>query len=312
VTPSSGGGGMPHLFCFGLGYSANQLAGRLMGEGWMVSGTCRGDDKRRILETEGIRAFLFDRGRPLDDPEKALADVTDLLISIPPDVEGDPVLDQHGELIARLMGIRWVGYLSTTGVYGDTGGAVVDESAPLNPSSERSRRRVAAERQWLELGATCGLPLHVFRLAGIYGPGRSTLDQVRNGRARRIDRPGHRFSRIHVDDIAGVVRASMARPEAGTIYNVSDDRPAEPADVVAFACRLLNVTPPPLVPFEEAAAAMSPMALSFWRDNRRVDNRRIKRDLGVRLAYPDFETGLRAVLEAERGEAGERPVATAD
>ena len=158
---------------------------------------------------------------------------------------------------------------------------------------------MAAETRWLDLWRRHGLPVHVFRLAGIYGPGRSILDKVRGGTAKRIDRPGHRFGRIHTADISGTLRASMSRPRPGAIYNVCDDDPAEPADVVAYACRLLHVEPPPLVPFDEAAAGMSSMALSFWRDNRAVDNRRIKDELGVVLQYPDFRSGLRACLEAE-------------
>jgi nucleoside-diphosphate-sugar epimerase len=243
---------------------------------------------------------LFDRGRPLADPAAALAGVTDIVSSVPPDAAGDPVLDAHQDALVALPGVRWFGYLSTTGVYGDTGGALVDEAAPLNPSAGRSRRRVEAERRWLALtSGGARFPVHIFRLAGIYGAGRSPLDQVRAGEARRIDKPGHAFSRIHVDDIAAVLRASMARPDPGRVYNVCDDEPAEPADVVAFACRLLGRAPPPLVPFEAARETMSAMALSFWADNRRVDNSRIKRELGVTLSYPDYRTGLTAILRAE-------------
>jgi nucleoside-diphosphate-sugar epimerase len=296
-------GNGPHLFCFGLGFSAEALARRLLDEGWQVSGTCRGEAKRQRLAALGIAMHLFDRDRPLADPASALAGVTDIVASVPPDAGGDPVLDLHEAAIVDHPGLRWVGYLSTTGVYGDTGGAPVDETAPLNPTAERSRRRVEAEGRWLALERSAGLPVHVFRLAGIYGPGRSPLDQVRAGEVRRIARPGHAFSRIHVDDIAQVLRASMARPDPGRIYNVCDDEPAEPADVVAFACRLLGREPPPPVPFEVARTAMSAMALSFWADNRRVDNSRIKRELGIDLAHPDYRAGLRAILAAEAGRA---------
>ncbi len=292
----------PHLFCFGLGYSAGVLARRLRGEGWLVSGTCRRESDRQALAACSVRAYRFDRDHPLEDAGAALSGATDVLISVPPDARGDVVYDRHGEDIAALRGLRWVGYLSTTGVYGDTCGLEVDEGAPLRPTSDRSRRRVEAERLWLELVGSRGLPVHVFRLAGIYGPGRSVLDQVRAGAARRIDRPGQAFSRIHVDDIASILRASMAHPVPGRIYNVCDDEPAKQSDVVAFACELLGVSPPPLLPLEEAEREMSPMALSFWRDNRRVSNGRIKRDLGIRLRYPDYRAGLRAILEAERDE----------
>jgi nucleoside-diphosphate-sugar epimerase len=297
------GGSARHLFCFGYGYSARVLALRLIREGWAVSGTCRTDEKRSLLIADGVRPFVFDRHRPMIAGSAALDGVTDVLSSVPPDQVGDPVLDRHGSLIAAARGLRWIGYLSTTGVYGDTGGALVDETAPLRPTSERGRRRVEAERRWLELWERHGQPVHVFRLAGIYGPGRSAIDQVRLGERRRIDKPGHLFSRIHVDDIATVLRASISRPNPGRIYNVCDDEPAAPADVIAHACDLLGLEPAPLVPFERAAPDLSPMALSFWRDNRRVDNARIKRELGVELRYPDYRGGLAAIaraLDAER------------
>lgn len=289
----------PHLFCFGLGYSARALARRLMAEGWRVSGTCRDEETRRSLTDEGMRIFLFDRGRPLPDPTDILSSATDILSSVPPDADGDPVLDCHGAAIAAATGLRWIGYLSTTGVYGDTGGARVSETSPVNPTSARSRRRVGAENRWLELYWTHRLPVHVFRLAGIYGPGRSTLDQIRAGRARRIDRPGHLFSRIHVDDIATILRTSMARPRPGAVYNVCDDLPAAPSDVVAYGCALLGLRAPPITAYDDVVDDMSPMARSFWNDNRTVDNSRVKRELEIKLRFPDYKAGLKAVLEAE-------------
>lgn len=292
-------GHAPHLFCFGLGYSARAVARRLMSEGWIVSGTCRDEETRRALCEAGMRAILFDRERPLVDPRDLLSSVTDILSSVPPDADGDPVMDCHGASIAAMSGVRWLGYLSTTGVYGNTGGARVSETSPVNPTSARSRRRVAAENQWMDLYWRHNLPVHVFRLAGIYGPGRSTLDQVRAGRARRIDRPGHLFSRIHLDDIATILRASMARPRPGAVYNVCDDLPAAPSDVVAYACALLGRRPPPLVAYDEAVQEMSPMAKSFWNDNRTVDSGRIKRELEIELRFPDYKAGLKAILEAE-------------
>ncbi len=292
-------GGPAHLFCFGYGFSAQALARHVRRQGWRVSGTARSESKCRAMSADGIQAYPFDRGRPLADPAAALAGVTHLLSSVPPDAGGDPVLDAHAAAIAAAPGLQWIGYLSTTGVYGDTGGAVVDETSPVQPGVERSVRRAAAERAWLELFHRHGLPVHVFRLAGIYGPGRSTLDAVRRGEARRVIRPGHLFSRIHVDDIAAVLEASIARPNPGAVYNVCDDEPAAPADVVDHACGLLGVVPPPPVPFEAAESSMSPMARSFWQDNRRVDNGRIKRELGVTLAYPTYREGFAAILGAE-------------
>jgi nucleoside-diphosphate-sugar epimerase len=263
------------LFCIGLGYTALAVARRYDGT---VGGTVRSEEKRAGLAAMGIDAQVFDQA-------SVPQDTTHLLVSVPPDTDGDPVLRRF-----PFLHVGWVGYLSTTGVYGDTGGAWVDETAPLRPSGERQRARVAAEAAW----RATGLPLHIFRLAGIYGPGRSLLDQVRAGTAKRIDRPGHVFSRIHVEDAASVVLASMARPDPGAIYNVCDDEPAEPASVVTEACRLLGLEPPPLVALD--ATNLSPMARSFWTDNRRVSNARVKRELGVRFRFPTYREGLRALL----------------
>jgi len=277
------------LFCFGLGYSSLALAERLAG--WPIAGTTRSPEKMQALAARGIAATLFDRDQPLDPA--AFADATHILSAVPPDAAGDPVLDRHGADLARLRP-AWVGYLSTTGVYGDRAGGWVDETSALEPVGERGRRRVAAEADWRALG----LPLHIFRLAGIYGPGRSALETVRAGRAQRIDKPGQVFSRIHVDDIAAVLAASIAQPRPGGIYNVCDDDPAPPQDVIAHACRLLGVRIPPLVRFEKAT--LSPMARSFYEESKRVANRRIKDELGVRLRYPDYRAGLDALLAAEK------------
>ncbi len=285
------------LFCFGLGYSAGVLARRLMARGWSVAGTTRSEEKAGALRASGVETYLFGRGRPLADPGAALAGATHLLSSVPPDAAGDPVIDRHGADIAACGGLLWAGYLSTTGVYGDREGGWVEEDSQLEPTGERGVRRLAAERAWLALHRDHGLPVHIFRLAGIYGPGRSALDNVRAGVAKRIDKPGQVFSRIHVEDIATVLEASIARPNPGRVYNLCDDDPAAPAEVVAQACELLGREPPPLMPFE--AAELSEMARSFYRDNKRVSNRRIKEELGVTLAYPDYKSGLKALLEAE-------------
>ncbi|HEX9466128.1 MAG TPA: SDR family oxidoreductase [Alphaproteobacteria bacterium] len=285
------------LFVFGLGYSATVLARRLKVQGWIVGGTVQGEDRQAALVAEGLNAVVFDGERPLSDFDTALARATHILISVPPGAEGDRVLARHATDIAALKGIKWIGYLSTTGVYGDTDGAWVDERAGLHPTGPRGRARVAAERAWLDLGRL-GLPVHVFRLAGIYGPGRSALDAVRAGTARRIVKPGQVFSRIHVEDIASVLAASMAQPNPGAVYNVCDDEAAPPQDVIAYAAALLGMPAPPEIPFAEAAKSMSEMARSFYDDNRRVANRRIKDELGARLAYPDYRAGLKALLAA--------------
>ena len=288
------------LFCFGLGYTALALARELAAAGWRVAGTTRAADKRSRLAAEGFEMHEFARDRPLADAAAALAGATHVLTSIAPDQAGDPVLAHHLADLRGCASLAWVGYLGTTGVYGDRGGAWVDESTGVAPTMPRTRWRAAAERHWL----ASGLPVHIFRLAGIYGPGagRNALAAVRAGTARRIVKPGQVFGRVHVDDIVQVLRASIARPDPGAIYNVADDEPAPPQDVIAFACALLGVAPPPEVPYEEAE--LSPMARSFYLDNRRICNRRIKEELGVRLRYPSFREGLSAILEQDHGAAG--------
>ncbi|MGH6893499.1 MAG: SDR family oxidoreductase [Dongiaceae bacterium] len=282
----------PHLFCFGLGYGATVLARRLVAKGWRVRGTCRSRDRQVELSRFGMEAHLFDRDRPIGNLAELLSAATHLLSSVPPDEAGDPVLDLHRAEIDAAMHLSWTGYLSTTGVYGDRAGGWVDEMSELKPTGERGRRRLAAERGWLALRQ----PAHLFRLAGIYGPGSSALDTVREGRAKRIVKPGQIFSRIHVADIAQVLEASMARPHPGAAYNLCDDDPAAPSDVIAFAAALLNLPPPPEIPFEQAD--LSPMARSFYDDNKRVSNSRIKRELGVALRYPSYRVGLPAILAA--------------
>jgi nucleoside-diphosphate-sugar epimerase len=215
---------------------------------------------------------------------------------VAPDAEGDPVLIRHRAAFGRVRRLGWIGYLSTTGVYGDRGGDWVEEESPLAPVNLRSRWRVAAEEAWLELWRETDLAVHVFRLAGIYGPGRSALDRLREGRAQRIVKEGQVFSRVHVEDIAQVLAASMAAPDPGAIYNVADDEPAPPQDVIAEAARLLGLAPPPEVPFE--AADLSPMARSFYAESKRVANRRIKAELGVRLIHPNYRAGLLAIHAA--------------
>ncbi len=293
------------LFCFGLGYTALALAWRRRAQGWTIGGTCLSAERCSALGNAGFAVERFARERPLADAAATLAGTTHLLVSISPDAAGDPVLACHGADIAAASAgsLRWVGYLSTTAVYGDRGGGWVDETAVLRPSGERGRRRAAAEAGWLELGRRAELPVHLFRLASIYGPGRSALDAVRTGTAQRVDKPGQVFSRIHVEDISAVLEASMARPSPGATYNVCDDEPTPPGDVVAFACTLLGVEPPPPMPF--ATATLSAMARSFFDDNKRVDNSRIKRELGVTLRYPDYRAGLCAVLAAETAGGGQ-------
>ena len=282
---------MPRLFCLGLGYTALALARHLQADGWEVGGTCREADRAAALRVAGIDAVMTP-----DDAAASIARATHLLSSIPPDASGDPALRQWGAAIAGHPGLEWAGYLSTTGVYGDRDGGWVDETSALEPTRERGQRRALAEAAWTVL--LPGVPMHLFRLAGIYGPGRSALDTVRAGRAQRVVKRGQVFSRVHVDDIAQVLAASIARPRPGAVYNVCDDNPAPPDEVIAYACALLGVAPPPAVPFEQAD--LSEMARSFYADNKRVSNRLIKTELGVDLVYADYRAGLRALLEQER------------
>lgn len=286
----------PHLFCFGLGYSATWAARELAGKGWRISGTHRPGD-----HADGKFATLpFDRATPLENFDQVFESVTHVLVSVPPDQAGCPVLDVHGDDLARHAGhIAWLGYLSTVGVYGNTDGKPVVETSRLLPTQERSRFRGLAETRWQNLCVRARLALHVFRLAGIYGPGRSPLDKVRIGKAQRIAKPGHLFSRIHVADIAAVLQASMAKPNPGGIYNVCDDDPASPSDVIKYACQLLGAPVPDEVAFEDAFKDMGVLQRTFWADNRLVMNDKIKDELGVALAYPDYKSGLEAVLAAE-------------
>lgn len=280
------------LLSFGHGYSARALARRLVPRGWTIYGTTRSADKADVLREEGVHPVVWPGG----DLSKAFDTATHLLISAGPGQDGDPVLNAcRNEITALAPRLDWAGYLSTTGVYGDHQGGWVDESTPLTPSTRRGQLRVEAEAAWQAIE---GLPLHIFRLAGIYGPGRGPFAKVRQGTARRIVKKGQVFSRIHVEDIAQVLEASINKPNPGTAYNVCDNDPAPPQDVIGYAAELLGLPLPPEVDFE--TADMTPMARSFYAESKRVDNTRIKDELGVELIYPDYRTGLRALLEDER------------
>ena len=281
-----------NLFCFGLGYCADYLSAKLIKQGWQVSATCRTSEKAAVLEASGIRPVLLS-GKKVTVTDLGKAD--HILISAPPEQDGsDPVLNFAEAALAALQDqIKWVGYLSTTGVYGDHQGAWIDEETPAGLLSERGQRRVAAEAQW----AATGLPMHYFRLAGIYGPGRNSLRALQNGTARRVVKQGQVFSRIHLVDITRILEASMANPNAGRAYSVCDDTPAPPQDVVTYAAELMGVSPPALQDF--ATAELSPMARSFYGENKRIRNNRIKEELGVSLEYPDYRAGLSALWESE-------------
>jgi nucleoside-diphosphate-sugar epimerase len=278
---------MNTLLSIGHGFSAQALSRRLIPQGWRVIGTTRSAEKAAALAAQGVEPLIWP-----GDISDALSQATHFLTSVAPDSAGDPVLRALGPQIAA-AGLRWAGYLSTTAVYGHHNGDWVDEDTALTPSTARGAARVRAEGEW----AAQGLPLHIFRLAGIYGPGRGPFEKVRDGTARRIFKPGQVFSRIHVEDIAAVLEASFARPNPGAIYNVCDDDPASPEDVLSLAATLLGLPQPPMVAYEDAE--MTPMARSFYAENKRVRNDRIKTDLGVRLQFPTYREGLAGLLEVE-------------
>ena len=279
------------LLSLGHGYSARALTARLIPRGWHVTGTTRSAEKAEVLRETGVTPMIW----PGSDVRQTLAQASHVLISAGPGQDGDPVLAElRDEIAAAAPHLTWVGYLSTTGVYGDHQGGWVDENTPLTPSTKRGQARVAAEAAWQ---AIPDLPLHIFRLAGIYGPGRGPFAKVRNGTARRILKEGQVFSRIHVDDIAQVLHASIDHPNPGAVYNLCDDDPAPPQDVIGYAAELLGLPVPPAVAFE--AADLSEMARSFYAESKRVRNDRIKEELGVELIYPTYQDGLQAMMDGQ-------------
>jgi len=285
----------PTLLCLGYGYTARHVGALAMADGWKVKGTTRSPEKADALNAEGVAPILW--GETLDT--HTFEGVDAVLVSAPPDANGCPALRAAGEAIAAHAGdISWIGYLSTNGVYGDHDGAWVDENTTPRPTTERSRRRLSAETAWRAFGEAADIPVVIFRLPGIYGPGRSVFDRIRAGAAQRIFKEGQVFSRAHVEDIACVIKASLDHPEAGTLFNIADDAPSPPQDVIEHACEFIGVAPPPLVPIEDAN--LSEMARSFYQDNKRVDNSRMKEALGVELLYPSYTEGLRAILETEK------------
>ena len=286
---------MTHILCFGLGFSARTLAERLAAKGWTISATSRSAEGAAAITARGYRGLVFDGSAPLSGD--AFDGVTHVVVSAPPGAGGDPVLRQHKADFAALgRQFRWVAYLSTTGVYGDHGGALVTEDTPLTPNTDRGHRRLEAETQWLDLWRENGLPVHLFRLAGIYGPGRNQLLSLLDGTAKRVIKDGQIFSRIHVEDIANVLEASIARPHPGRAYNVCDDEACPPQDVVEYGANLLGLPVPPAIAFAEAE--LSPMARSFYADSKRVSNARMKQELGVRLTYPSYREGLTEIARS--------------
>ncbi len=284
---------MNSLLAVGLGYSAIAVAERLAPQGWHVTGTARAEEGLAAIRARGYEAIAFSGDAPSALLSAALRESTHLLLSAPPGLSGDPLLVHHRDELEAAPHLQWIGYLSTIGVYGDHDGAWVDETTPAVPNSDRSRWRLTAEQAWEAFGAARGLPVAVMRLAGIYGPGRNAMARLKAGQERRISKPGQVFNRIHVEDIAGAVEAAIAR-NAGGIFSITDDEPAPPQDIVAYAAELLGMEPPPLIDWEDAD--LTPMARSFYMENRRVRNARMKDVLGVTLRYATYREGLRALL----------------
>ncbi len=289
---------MKDLFCFGLGYSGKVLASLLKEKGWTVTGTARTLDGVKEISDLGYNAVQYNGLERTEKITEALKQATHILVSAAPGANGDPVLAHHLHDLNPSR-LRWVGYLSTVGVYGNWDGDWVNETNDTRPVSQRSRYRVAAEKDWLNLYRDVNLPVHIFRLAGIYGPNRNPFIKLKNGTARRIVKPGQVFNRIHVRDIANVIEASIRKPNPGSIYNVTDDKPCPPQEVVAYAAELLNETPPPLVSFEDAD--LTPMGRSFYGENKRVSNTKIKQELGVLLKFPTYKEGLQNILKTFSG-----------
>jgi len=326
---------MNTLLAIGLGYSAREIARRLassplpsgevgaerrmrgigdddertspspqpspLGRGsdrWRIIGTSRSAEGVAKIEALGCEAVLFGGEAPSPELARAIGEATHLLHSAPPSAEGDPLLIHHEADLAAAANLRWIGYLSTIGVYGDHQGGWVDETTPPHPSSERSKQRWEAEQAWQDFARSHGITLQIFRLAGIYGPGRNTIERLIAGTEKRIDKPEQVFNRIHVDDITATVLAGIRAGEESGIFNVTDDEPAPPQDIVTFGAGLLGIEPPPLIPWEEAERAMTPMARSFWLETKRVRNDRIKDVLGVTLRHPTYREGLRAIADS--------------
>lgn len=284
-----------HLLVLGHGYSsAATLDG--LDRSFRVSVTARAPEKIALHRSRGLDVVPFDGTSPSAEVDALLGRITHLLITAAPDANGDPLLRQHRTGLEASRTLRWIGYLSTVGVYGNAAGGWVDETTPPTANSERARQRTASETAWLELGRKTGASVQIFRLGGIYGPGRNALLDVLAGTARRIIKPGQVFNRIHVEDIGGMVRAGMAHPDAGPIFNVVDGNPSGPQDMVAYAAELLQKPAPPEVLFEEAN--LSPMGRSFYAENRRVSNVRTLQSLGYRLRYPTYREGLQALVAA--------------
>jgi nucleoside-diphosphate-sugar epimerase len=294
---------MTTLLCFGVGYSAEHFIGRFSDRFDRIIGTVRGAERAAVLNTRFaglLQVFAFDGISATPKVTSAVGEADAALVSIPQTETGDPVLAAFGDALAHAGRLRSLVYLSTVGVYGDHGGAWIDEDTPPRPDAERGEKRLAAERAWQDFGRRAGVAVAVLRLAGIYGPGRNALVQIAQGTARRIVKPHQVFNRVHVGDIAQAIDAALTRKAEG-LFNVADDEPSPPGDPIVFAAQLLGRDPPPEISLADAAPSMSPLASSFWQECRRVKNDKLKRALGVALDYPTYREGLRALLAERQG-----------
>jgi nucleoside-diphosphate-sugar epimerase len=292
---------MSTLLCIGLGYSAQAFVAAFGQKFDRIVGTMRNAERAAAASVSGdgkVRVLAFDGQSATAELQRAIGEADAALISVPQGKDGDPVLRACGDAFLRARHLNSIVYLSTVGVYGDHAGAWVDEATPVAPDLARGRQRLSAEQGWQDFGARSGISVAILRLAGIYGPGRNALVQIARGDARRVVKPGQVFNRIHVDDIAQAIDAAITRQSSG-IFNVADDEPSPPGDPIAFAAKLMGRAPPPQIAFADAAPSMSPMALSFWQDCRRVKNDKLKRELGVTLRYPTYREGLRALFEEQ-------------
>lgn len=288
------------LFCFGYGYVAEHLAAELLAsdEDWTIAGTTTDIHKRRAMQDAGIKAYLFSEKMPFNDPLYAMQGVTHILISTPPNHGGDIVFQTHARDILQIPTIEWIGLLSSTSVYGNRDGDWVDETSELRPTSERGSKRAKAEIQWLKMRRIAQIPINIFRLSGIYGPGRSAIETVMAGVTKRIHKEGHAFNRVHVNDIVQVLIASMHHPKPGDVFNLADDNPAPSHELIDYACELLGKPSPPLITFDDDLD-ISPMARSFYKDNKRVSNQKIKDKLGITLKHPDYKQGLDSIFHSK-------------
>ena len=282
------------LFCFGMGYVASFFSEKLASIGWSISTTCRLKEKQVQLKKKGFDAFLISSNSFVSNLEKILEDVTHILVSIPPYDDGDPVIKHYKKQVSSMKNLEWIAYLSSTGVYGNHNGEWINEKTKPLPTNTRGKRRLLAEKQWLDAFENHNISMNIFRLSAIYGPGRNSFLRIKEGREKRIIKKNLFFSRIHVEDVIGYLYESAKTMKVGGLYNVADDEPAPPQDITTYACNLLGVTPPPIEIYNEKI--FSNKQGNFYLDSKKVSNRRIKEVLEYQLKYKSYRDGLKSIL----------------